>query len=163
MSVGIYITSYQKLKQTPVSSNLELFSLSELRQLNNFEEIVSDLENNLGINVKKVDPNEKMFVFPNDMDETFSVKRDKEEGTINRYTNSPFIYYVDVYEWENFYGPFSEYLQSLNVSFELWKIWEDKVELNDLKTIKLVSLDSQSLEKIFGLNDYLDPIVGIYE
>lgn len=163
MSVGIYIASYQKLTQTPVSSDSELFSLNELCRLDNFEEIVSDLENNLGINVKNVDPDEKMSVLLNDLDETFSVKRENEESTINRYTNRPFIYYVDVYDWGNFYGPFSEYLQSINGSFELWEIEEDKVELKDLRTIKLVSLDSQSLERILDLNDYLNPIVGIYE
>lgn len=61
------------------------------------------------------------------------------------------------------FTPFSEYLQSINGSFELWEIEEDKVELKDLRTIKLVSLDSQSLERILDLNDYLNPIVGIYE
>lgn len=163
MSVGMYISSYHKLKGTPKSKPQDLYSLNELKKLENYSKIISDLETNLDIDTEKINPNEKMFVFPNDLDEIFSVTREKDEGTINQYTEKPFIYYVDIYNWEEFYEPFSEFLQSLNAPFELWKIWEGKVEVSDLRTVELSDLNSYCLEKIYGLNEYLDPIVGIHE
>ncbi|MBO0453907.1 hypothetical protein [Candidatus Enterococcus murrayae] len=105
------------------------------------------------------------FMSLNDLrcQENFTVTRDQDEGVIHKYTTKPFVYYIDIYSWKNFYEYFSDYLKSLNSPFELWKIWEDSYEYEDLITTKIESLDTQTLEKIFGLNEYLDPIVGIYE
>lgn len=166
MSIGIYLASYQKLKQTPRSTNcLQEFSVNELRKLDNFAEIALSIESDLGMMLKDIDPNEKMFVFleEEDLAEKFSVKRDRDKGTINHYTDQPFIYHVDIYDWKNFYREFSEYLQSLNSSFELWKIREDEVALADLKKIELLNLDSRSLERILDGDEYWDPLVCNYD
>ena len=62
-----------------------------------------------------------------------------------------------------FYPHLSDYLKNLNSSFELWKIWEDEVDLQSVETRQITKLDVKTLSKIFGSNDFLNPIVGIYE
>lgn len=163
MSIGMYIASFYDLKIENSSSSSELFSINDLKKFENYADLISNLKVNMGIDIKEIDPTEKIFVFPEESEENFSVKRDKDDGTINKYTTKPFIYYVDIFSWKNFYEKFSELLKNINAPFELWLIWEDKYEANDLKTFELHSIDPLTLERVFGLNEYLDPIVGIYE
>lgn len=163
MSIGIYLASFQKLKlpQTTASSN-EL-SLNELKKLDNHRTILAELEENLGIDTKVIDPNEKLFVLLDESDAEFSVIRDRDNGTITSYTDKPFIYYVDVYDWKKFYQPFSQYIQSLEAPFELWKIWEGRLDVHELKKGQIKELSAHNLEKLIGLDDYYQPIVWSYE
>lgn len=163
MSIGIYLASFQKLKlpQTTASSN-EL-SLNELKKLDNHRTILAELEENLGIDTKVIDPNKKLFVLLDESDAEFSVIRDRDNGTITSYTDKPFIYYVDVYDWKKFYQPFSQYIQSLEAPFELWKIWEGRLDVHELKKGQIKELSAHNLEKLIGLDDYYQPIVWSYE
>ena len=163
MSIGIYLASFQKLKlpQTTAASN-EL-SLNELKKLEDHRTILAELEKNLGIDTKVIDPNEKLFVLLDETDDGFSVTRDQENGTITSYTDKPFVYYVDVYDWKKFYQPFSQYLQSLEAPFELWKIWEGRLEVHELKKVQIKEISAHQLEKLIGLDDYYQPVVGSYE
>lgn len=163
MSIGIYIASYHKINVPFSREPSEILSVNDLRKLENYTDIVADLKKNLVIDVSDLDPNEKLFMFLDESAESFSIKRDKDSGTINSYTDKPFIYYVDVYSWENFYEPFTDFLRTINAPLELWRIWEDEYEIDDLKTVKLDSLDAVTLKKEFGMYDYFGPIVGIYE
>ncbi|MGG5372301.1 hypothetical protein [Enterococcus sp. AZ196] len=163
MSIGMYLVSNHKLKISSHIVSSEFMSLNDLRRQENFASILTDLKKNFAIDPKNVDPEEKIFLLPDDSEEIFTVTKDQDEGVIHKYTTKPFVYYIDIYSWKNFYEYFSDYLKSLNSPFELWKIWEDSYEYEDLITTKIESLDTQTLEKIFGLNEYLDPIVGIYE
>lgn len=86
--------------------------------------------------------------------------RDRENGTITSYTDKPFIYYVDVYDWKKFYQPFSQYLQFLEAPFELWKIWEGRLEVHELKRVQIKEISAHQLEKLI---DYYQPVVGSYE
>ena len=162
MSVGFYIATSEKVRETEATSSLELLSLNDLKKLVNYPSIQAQLETNLGIDLGGVDHNEKLFVFPNKLGELFSVTIEKETSTIHKYTNKPYLYYVDIYEWEGFYDAFSHYLKSVSQPFELWKIWEDRFEPNAVKVLPLTSLTPAYLEKTFGINEYLTPIMGIF-
>lgn len=132
MSLGMYLASDHKLTTPPRPEPLDLLSLNDLKKMENHASVISELKKNLGIDPKAVDPNEKMFVLLDDDEEVFTVTRDRDEGTIHQYTEKPYIYCVDNYDRQKFFGPFSDYLQSLERPFELWTIWEGKFELDDL-------------------------------
>lgn len=163
MSLGMYLASNHKLTTPPQPESADLLSLNDLKKLENYTTIVSELKTNLGIDPKAVDPNEKMFVFLDDDEEAFSVTRDRDEGTIHQYTDKPYIYSVAIYDFQQFFEPFSDYLQCLQPPFELWKIGEGRFEPDDLETVRIDTLDKPNLEKLFGIDDYLNPIVGVYE
>ncbi|MDU5334665.1 hypothetical protein [Enterococcus sp.] len=163
MSLGMYIASDHKLTTPPQPESGDLLSLNDLKKLENHTSVISELKTNLGIDPKEVDPNEKMFVFLDDDEEAFSVTRDRDAGTIHQYTDKPYIYSVAIYDCQNFFDPFSDYLQSLQPPFELWKIGEGRFEPDDLKAVRIDTLNKQNLEKLFGFDDYLNPIVGVYE
>ncbi|MDT2600814.1 hypothetical protein P7D85_13585 [Enterococcus hulanensis] len=162
MSIGMYLASDHKLTTTPQSASSELLSINDLKKYENYATLISNLKTNLGIDPQASDPNEKLFVLLDDEEEVFSVMRDRDEGTINQYTDKPFIYYVDIYNWEQFYQSFANYLQSLQAPFELWEIWEGTVDLQALETVQLDELNEQALEKLFGNNEYSNPVVGVY-
>lgn len=162
MSIGMYLASDHRLTTTPQSASSELLSINDLKKYENYATLISNLKTNLGIDPQASDPNEKLFVLLDDEEEVFSVMRDRDEGTINQYTDKPFIYYVDIYNWEQFYHSFANYLQSLQVPFELWKNWEGTVDLQALETVQLDELNEQALEKLFGNNEYMNPVVGVY-
>lgn len=163
MSQGMYIVSDHKLTTPPRPESVDLLSLNDLKKLENHTSVISELKTNLGIDLKEVDPKEKRFVFLDDDEEAFSVTRDCDAGTIHQYSDKPYIYFVNIYDCQKFFAPFSDYLQSLQPSFELWKIGEGSFEPDDLKAVCIDTLDKQNLEKLFGLDDYLNPIVGVYE
>jgi hypothetical protein len=60
------------------------------------------------------------------------------------------------------YTPLTEYLQTLDVPFELWRIWEGKAELGDLERITVKKVNKQTVKKVIGANEYLNPIVGCF-
>lgn len=165
MSIGIYIASFYDLKiRETADQGSEYYSINDLKMFDNYSDIIADLKANLSLDFKKIDESEKIFLFPDETEESFSVKRERDSrGVIWQYTDRPFIYYIDIYSWDNLYKELSELLQPINFPFELWLIWEDSYEADDLKKVKLDSLDPLTLEKSFGINEYLDPIVGFYE
>ncbi|MFR3687144.1 MAG: hypothetical protein ACLTXM_19150, partial [Enterococcus sp.] len=154
---------FHKLKLPHTDTSSPERSLNELKELENHSAMLVDLEKNLGIDVKAIDSDEKIFVLLDESDAGFSVIRDRENGTITSYTDRPFIYYVDVYDWEKFYQPFSQYLQSLETPFELWKIWEGKLEVHELKRVQIGELSVSRLEELYEMDTYLHPIVGTYD
>ncbi|MDU5511794.1 hypothetical protein [Enterococcus gilvus] len=162
MTVGIYLASYHKLAITLKTNASASLSFNELCRLQDDAAILQDMETNLGIKVNEIDPNEKMFMLLQDDEETFSIQRDREKGTIDRYTDKPFIYYITIYDWDRVYTPLSEYLQTLDVPFELWRIWEGKAELGDLERITVKKVYKQTVKKVIGANEYLNPIVGCF-
>ena len=162
MTVGIYLASYHKLAIKPKTNASASLSFNELCRLQDDAAILQDMETNLGIKVNEIDPNEKMFVLLQDDEETFSIQRDREKGTIDRYTDKPFIYYITIYDWDRVYTPLTEYLQTLDVPFELWRIWEGKAELGDLERITVKKVNKQTVKKVIGANEYLNPIVGCF-
>lgn len=162
MSIGMYLASDHRLATTPQSASSELLSINDLKKYENYAMLISNLKTNLGIDPQASDPNEKLFVLLDEEEEVFSVTRDRDEGTINQYTDKPFIYYVDIYNWEQFYHSFANYLQSLEAPFELWKVWEGTVDLQALETVQLDKLNEQALEKLFGNNEYMNPVVGVH-
>lgn len=162
MTVGIYLASYHKLAITSKTNASASLSYNELCRLQDDAAILQDMETNLGIKVNEIDPNEKMFMLLQDDEETFSIQRDREKGTIDRYTDKPFIYYITIYDWDRVYTPLTEYLQTLDVPFELWRIWEGKAELGDLERITVKKVNKQTVKKVIGANEYLNPIVGCF-
>ncbi|MBX8938618.1 hypothetical protein [Enterococcus gilvus] len=162
MSIGMYLASDHRLTTTPQSASSELLSINDLKKYENYATLISNLKTNLGIDPQASDPNEKLFALLDDEEEVFSVTRDRDEGTINQYTDKPFIHYVDIYNWEQFYHSFANYLQSLQAPFELWKIWEGIVDLQALETVQMDELNEQALEKLFGNNEYMNPVVGVH-
>ncbi|AXG37327.1 hypothetical protein EGCR1_00835 [Enterococcus gilvus] len=162
MTVGIYLASYHKLAITSKTNASASLSYNELCRLQDDAAILQDMETNLGIKVNEIDPNEKMFMLLQDDEETFSIQRDREKGTIDRYTDKPFIYYIAIYDWDHVYAPLTEYLQTLDVPFELWRIWEGKAEQDDLERITMKEVNKRTVKKVIGANEYLNPIVGCF-
>lgn len=164
MSLGFYLATHQPLRlaNTKNADTLDLNSLTDLEK--NAPQLLEDLTKNLGIDQNNIDPSEKLFVIlPEKFDEQpFEIIAETEPETIARYTKTPFLYYIDIYNWDNFYPSLSEYLLTLNQSFELWLIWENKFEPEDVSITKLNNLTEKNIADIFGDNEYLHPIVGIY-
>ena len=163
MSIGMYLASDGKLNVKKMNDTNTFYSLDDLKKFDNSSSIISDIKSNLGLNIYELDSKEKIFTFLNDNDEYFQVEETVDIGVINSYTQKPYIYYIDVFDWKLFYPHLSDYLKNLNSSFELWKIWEDEEDLQSVETRQITKLDVKTLSKIFGSNDFLNPIVGIYE
>ncbi|MGX7196219.1 hypothetical protein [Enterococcus olivae] len=162
MSVGMYLASDRKLNVEKKNNTDTFYSLDELKKFDNSRSIISDIKSNLELNIYELDPKEKIFTFLNDNDKHFQVEENIDIGAINSYSQKPYIYYIDVFDWNLFYPYLSEYLKNLNSSFELWKIWEDEIDLESVEIRQISKLDTKTLSKIFGRNDFLNPIVGIY-
>ena len=60
----------------------------------------------------------------------------------------------------SFYFDFSEYLKDYDFSFEIWKIWEDLYEPENVKVLDFVSISQENLKMIVEDNSYTFPIVG---
>ncbi|MEG0078536.1 MULTISPECIES: hypothetical protein [Enterococcus] len=165
MSIGFYLATNSRINLEENTEYSEMISINEIVKFANSDNLISDFEKNIGIDLSDIDKDDKIFTIIEDEKQVqpFNVIKDSGDGVISKYTAKKNIYYIDLYNWNSFYDRLSEFLISVSIPFELWMIWEDKYEIEALVTINLENLDSNYLEKVYGKNEYLNPIVGIYE
>lgn len=165
MSIGFYLATNSRINLEENTEYSEMISINEIVKFANSDNLISDFEKNIGIDLIDIDKDDKIFTIIEDEKQVqpFNVIKDSGDGVISKYTAKRNIYYIDLYNWNFFYDRLSEFLISASIPFELWMIWEDKYEIESLITVNLKYLDSNYLEKVYGKNEYLNPIVGIFE
>ncbi|PAB00476.1 hypothetical protein [Enterococcus canintestini] len=163
MSIGFYFATDSKINLEENTECSGMISINDIMKFANADNLISDFVKNMEIDLSNIDKDDKIFTIIEDEKKAqpFNVIKDSGDGIISKYTAKKNIYYLDLYSWNFFYDRLSEFLIRSSDSFELWMIWEDKYEIEDLVTVKLKYLDSNYLEKVYGKNEYLNPIVGI--
>lgn len=164
MSIGLYIITSEEFQEFIKNDDFE--SLNELLQKGYSQKELLQYLKNMGINAKEINPNEKIFYIDDDQFSlSFQIIKTLNNDTINKYlkymkTKSCYCYEVIIEKPDIFYSEFLSYLKSYNVSFEIWKIWEDLYEPENIKIFNFQSISEQNLKIIIENNCYINPILG---
>jgi hypothetical protein len=164
MSIGLYIVVNKELQE--LTREDDFHSLNELlHEGYSKKELINTLKN-LGIDGKEINPDDKIFCIDiMDSSISFQIVRDLGGNTINKYlsymeSKSIYCYEIVIDDLERFYPEFMNYLKTVDFPFEIWKIWEDLYEPDDIKVFNFANISERHLKMIIEDNTYVNPILG---
>ena len=161
MSIGLYIVANEEFQE--ITKDDDFKTLDELLQIGYSKKELVDFLENMGIDAKEINHNEKVFYIDNTPNSlSFQIFTEVDGRTIDKYIkkNYKYCYVIFIEDLNSFYFDFSEYLKDYDFSFEIWKIWEDLYEPENVKVLDFVSISQENLKMIVEDNSYTFPIVG---
>ena len=161
MSIGLYIVANEEFQE--ITKDDDFKTLDELLQIGYSKKELVDFLENMGIDAKEINHNEKVFYIDNTPNSlSFQIFTEVDGRTIDEYIkkNYKYCYVIFIEDLNSFYFDFSEYLKDYDFSFEIWKIWEDLYEPENVKVLDFVSISQENLKMIVEDNSYTFPIVG---
>ena len=161
MSIGLYIVANEEFQE--ITKDDDFKTLDELLQIGYSKKELVDFLENMGIDAKEINHNEKVFYIDNTPNSlSFQIFTEVYGITIDKYIkkNYKYCYVIFIEDLNSFYFDFSEYLKDYDFSFEIWKIWEDLYEPENVKVLDFVSISQENLKMIVEDNSYTFPIVG---
>lgn len=161
MSIGLYIVANEEFQE--ITKDDDFKTLDELLQIGYSKKELVDFLENMGIDAKEINHNEKVFYIDNTPNSlSFQIFTEVDGRTIDKYIkkNYKYCYVIFIEDLNSFYFDFSEYLKDYDFLFEIWKIWEDLYEPENVKVLDFVSISQENLKMIVEDNSYTFPIVG---
>ena len=161
MSIGLYIVANEEFQE--ITKDDDFKTLDELLQIGYSKKELVDFLENMGIDAKEINHNEKVFYIDNTPNSlSFQIFTEVDGRTIDKYIkkNYKYCYVIFIEDLNSFYFDFSEFLKDYDFSFDIWKIWEDLYVPENVIVLDFVIISLENLKMIVEDNSYTFPIVG---